>query len=180
MIQQEFCHKIKEKLTAGTLLEQEPMSRHTSFRIGGPADIFVQPATVEELWDVLCLAREEKVPFFIVGNGSNLLVSDEGFRGMILHTGGLRDISAEGDVIRPGRSAAQQCCQVSAGAWTDRNGICRRDTGNSWRRGMYECRRIRRGDEGYSRGCGSFDPGRRTFGAPGGGIGFILQAQCYF
>lgn len=99
MIQQEFCHKIKEKLTAGTLLEQEPMSRHTSFRIGGPADIFVQPATVEELWDVLCLAREEKVPFFIVGNGSNLLVSDEGFRGMILHTGGLRDISAEGDVI---------------------------------------------------------------------------------
>ncbi len=100
MIQQEFCQKIKKQLTAGTLLERELMSRHTSFRIGGPVDIFVQPSNVDELWNVLHLAREEKVPFFIVGNGSNLLVSDEGFRGMILHTGGnLRDISVEGDVI---------------------------------------------------------------------------------
>lgn len=100
MIQQQFCQKLKKQLTAGTLLEQEPMSKHTSFRIGGPADLFVQPANEEELWNALHLARQEKVPFFIVGNGSNLLVSDEGFRGMILHTGGmLKDISVEGDVI---------------------------------------------------------------------------------
>lgn len=99
MIQQEFYQKIKKRLTAGTLLEREPMSKHTTFRIGGPADIFVQPADVDELWNVIHLAREEKVPFFIVGNGSNLLVSDEGFRGMILHTGGLRNISVEGEVI---------------------------------------------------------------------------------
>lgn len=100
MIQQEFCQKIKKQLTAGTLLERELMSRHTSFKVGGPADFFVQPADVDEFWNVLHLAREEKVPFFIVGNGSNLLVSDEGFRGMILHTGGgLRKISVEGDVI---------------------------------------------------------------------------------
>ena len=83
-----------------SLLEQELMSRHTSFRIGGPADYFVEPASVDELAGVLSLARQEKVPFFIVGNGSNLLVSDEGFRGMIVHTGGsLRSISVEGDVI---------------------------------------------------------------------------------
>ena len=99
MIQQEFYQKVKKRLTAGTLLEREPMSKHTTFRIGGPADIFVQPADVDELWNVIHLAREEKVPFFIVGNGSNLLVSDEGFRGMILHTGGLRNISVEGEVI---------------------------------------------------------------------------------
>ena len=100
MIQQEFCQKIKQQLTTGTLLEQELMSRHTSFRIGGPADYFVEPASVDELAGVLSLARQEKVPFFIVGNGSNLLVSDEGFRGMIVHTGGsLRSISVEGDVI---------------------------------------------------------------------------------
>lgn len=100
MIQQQFCQKLKKQLTAGTLLEREPMSKHTSFRIGGPADLFVQPANEEELWNALHLARQEKVPFFIVGNGSNLLVSDEGFRGMILHTGGmLKDISVEGDVI---------------------------------------------------------------------------------
>ena len=100
MIQQQFCQKLKKQLTAGTLLEQELMSRHTSFRIGGPADYFVEPASVDELAGVLSLARQEKVPFFIVGNGSNLLVSDEGFRGMIVHTGGsLRSISVEGDVI---------------------------------------------------------------------------------
>ena len=100
MIQQEFCQKIKQQLITGTLLEQELMSRHTSFRIGGPADYFVEPASVDELAGVLSLARQEKVPFFIVGNGSNLLVSDEGFRGMIVHTGGsLRSISVEGDVI---------------------------------------------------------------------------------
>ena len=100
MIQQEFCQKIKQQLTTGTLLEQELMSRHTSFRIGGPADYFVEPASVDGLAGVLSLARQEKVPFFIVGNGSNLLVSDEGFRGMIVHTGGsLRSISVEGDVI---------------------------------------------------------------------------------
>ena len=100
MIQQEFCQKIKQQLTTGTLLEQELMSRHTSFRIGGPADYFVEPASVDELAGVLSLARQEKVAFFIVGNGSNLLVSDEGFRGMIVHTGGsLRSISVEGDVI---------------------------------------------------------------------------------
>lgn len=100
MIQQQFCQKLKKQLTAGTLLEREPMSKHTSFRIGGPADFFVQPANEEELWNALHLARQEKVPFFIVGNGSNLLVSDEGFRGMILHTGGmLKDIFVEGDVI---------------------------------------------------------------------------------
>ena len=100
MIQQQFCQKLKKQLTAGTLLEREPMSKHTSFRIGGPADLFVQPANEEELWNALHLARQEKVPFFIMGNGSNLLVSDEGFRGMILHTGGmLKDISVEGDVI---------------------------------------------------------------------------------
>lgn len=100
MIQQEFCQKIKQQLSAGTLLEQELMSKHTSFRVGGPADLFVQPADVTELWNVLCLARQEKVPFFVIGNGSNLLVSDEGFRGMIVHTGGgLRNITVEGDVI---------------------------------------------------------------------------------
>lgn len=100
MIQQQFCQKLKKQLTAGTLLEREPMSKHTSFRIGGPADFFVQPANEEELWNALHLARQEKVPFFIVGNGSNLLVSDEGFRGMILHTGGmLKDISVEESVI---------------------------------------------------------------------------------
>ncbi|MDO5145730.1 MAG: UDP-N-acetylmuramate dehydrogenase [Eubacteriales bacterium] len=97
---QELCQTLKKEIATGTFLEREPMSRHTSFKIGGPADIFVQPATVEELCQVLHTAREEKVPFFVMGNGSNLLVSDEGFRGMIVHTGGLlKDVSVEGNIV---------------------------------------------------------------------------------
>lgn len=97
---QEFCHKLKNIITKGTVLTEEPMNRHTSFQIGGPAEIFVQPATGEEVRQAICLAREEQVPFFVVGNGSNLLVSDDGFRGMILQIGrNLQDISVKNNVI---------------------------------------------------------------------------------
>lgn len=112
---QEFCQKLKNQLQKGTVLEQELMSRHTSFKIGGPADIFVQPASAEEMAQALRLAREEQVPFFVMGNGSNLLVSDEGFRGMILHTGGLKEISVERDVIYAEAGATLR--RVAKEAW---------------------------------------------------------------
>ena len=97
---QEFCHKLKNVITKGTVLTEEPMSRHTSFQIGGPAEIFVQPATGEEVRQAICLAKEEQIPFFVVGNGSNLLVSDDGFRGMIVQIGrNLQEISVEDNVI---------------------------------------------------------------------------------
>lgn len=54
----------------------EPMSKHTTFRIGGPADIFVKPKNINELKEILKLAKEENVPVTVVGNGSNLLVKD--------------------------------------------------------------------------------------------------------
>lgn len=62
----------------------EPMSKHTTFRIGGPADYFVYPKTNEEVQALVKFCREEEIPYFILGNGSNLLVSDEGYRGMII------------------------------------------------------------------------------------------------
>ena len=97
---QEFCHKLKNVITKGTVLTEEPMSRHTSFQIGGPAEIFVQPATGDEVRQAICLAKEEQIPFFVVGNGSNLLVSDDGFRGMIVQIGrNLQEISVEDNVI---------------------------------------------------------------------------------
>lgn len=65
----------------------EPMKNHTTFRIGGNADFFVTPGTKEELQEILQLLNKEQVPFFILGNGSNLLVSDEGFRGVIIQIG---------------------------------------------------------------------------------------------
>ena len=62
----------------------EPMSAHTSFKIGGPADRFVEVKTVSELQAVLNAVSDENVPYFILGNGSNLLVPDEGLRGAVL------------------------------------------------------------------------------------------------
>ena len=58
--------------------------RHTTFRVGGPADYFVTPQSVEEIRGILAVCRKENVPYYIVGNGSNLLVGDGGFRGVVL------------------------------------------------------------------------------------------------
>ncbi len=63
----------------------EPMHKHTSFQIGGPADVFVSPADYEQLKTTVTIIKEWGVPYFVLGNGSNLLVSDKGFRGVILH-----------------------------------------------------------------------------------------------
>ncbi len=69
------------------LLNHEPMARHTTFRIGGPADLFFSVASEEEATRACALAREEGVPVTVVGNGSNLLVSDKGIRGLVLCLG---------------------------------------------------------------------------------------------
>ena len=66
------------------ILLQEPLSKHTTFRIGGPCDFFVRIKKDEELCDVLALCKQEAVPYFLIGNGSNLLVCDEGLAGVVL------------------------------------------------------------------------------------------------
>ena len=72
---------------AGTehVYADEPMKNHTTFRVGGIARWFVEPQSAEDLWNVMKVCREEGVPCYVVGNGSNLLVSDEGYDGVILH-----------------------------------------------------------------------------------------------
>ena len=82
--------ELKEKLQALLELEgfpcrfMEPMSSHTTFRIGGPAAAYVCPSGETELKTVLSFCRREKLPFFILGNGSNLLVSDAGYEGVVI------------------------------------------------------------------------------------------------
>ena len=71
-----LCTITKEE----NILRDEPMCRHTTFRVGGPADYFVTPQSVEEIRGILAVCRKENVPYYIVGNGSNLLVGDGGFR----------------------------------------------------------------------------------------------------
>ena len=68
--------------TAKPLLAEEPMAKHTSFRIGGPADLMAMPQSEQELQQLLQRACEAKVPVTLIGNGSNLLVRDKGIRGL--------------------------------------------------------------------------------------------------
>ncbi|MCI6637327.1 MAG: UDP-N-acetylmuramate dehydrogenase [Bilifractor sp.] len=79
----------------------EPMSRHTTFRIGGPADLMVCPQSGEATTEILRYCREQGIPWFIIGNGSDLLVSDDGYRGVIVQIDqNLQRVHTEGCVIR--------------------------------------------------------------------------------
>ena len=66
------------------VLTDEPMRRHTTFRIGGPADYFVTASCAEEIRDIIGICLRNAVPYYIMGNGSDLLVGDKGFRGVII------------------------------------------------------------------------------------------------
>lgn len=85
----------------------EPMSRHTTFEIGGPAALFVTPDSADEVRDVLAECRAANVAYFVLGCGSDLLVSDEGYRGVIISlTEGLMGVSIDG---------AEMSCQAGVG-----------------------------------------------------------------
>ena len=66
------------------VMKDEPMKKHTTFRIGGPADYFVTPESREEIQAIVELCKKEEIPYSVIGNGSNLLVGDKGYRGVIL------------------------------------------------------------------------------------------------
>ena len=93
--------KIYEQLCKVTeqILRDEPLEKHTSFQIGGPADIVVIPQSEDELIAVNSILWKSQTPYFFMGNGSNLLVSDKGYRGVVVKTTGLHDISAEEDIV---------------------------------------------------------------------------------
>lgn len=79
---------------------QEPMQKHTTFHIGGPADCLVQIENKEQLIQVQKYLMQVEMPFFVLGNGSNLLVSDKGYRGVVLQIGPkMSGIEVDGDVI---------------------------------------------------------------------------------
>lgn len=89
------------------------MSAHTTFRIGGPADYFVEPGSESVLKELLLLCRETETPFFILGNGSNLLVSDEGYRGVMISLRGFDEISfREGESTEAGKTIMTAGCGV--------------------------------------------------------------------
>ena len=91
---------LRSAFPALALRENEPMKAHCSFRIGGPADVFAEPAGEAELAALWKHLRALGVPVTVIGNGTNLLVHDEGVRGAVLHLGErFADIRAEGDAL---------------------------------------------------------------------------------
>lgn len=80
----------------------EPMKMHTSFRAGGPAAWYAEPETAEELGALVSLFQKAGLPWYIVGNGSNLLVSDQGYPGLIISTSRFDRLETEGEILRAG------------------------------------------------------------------------------
>lgn len=79
-----FLDRVTEIIDKERVFMDEPMSKHTTFRIGGPADYFVCPKNIDEVQKVVRLCHEMEMPFYLLGNGSNLLVGDKGYRGVII------------------------------------------------------------------------------------------------
>jgi len=76
-----------ERLCPGAIRREEPLSRHVSFRIGGPADVLALPGTLDELARVVAWLYQEREPFVVLGRGSNVLIADRGVRGVVVKTG---------------------------------------------------------------------------------------------
>jgi len=90
--------KLKE-LIKGVVLFNEPLSKYTSFKIGGPAEIFVIPKDIEDVLRVLNFAKRENLPITVIGNGTNILVSDDGVEGVVLKMGdGFHNVEFDGNI----------------------------------------------------------------------------------
>ena len=98
---QNFYDKLNNVIAKDSILIDELMSRHTTFRVGGPADFFVTPKAKEEVRDVIRICKEAGMPYYIIGNGSNLLVSDAGYRGVIVQIyKEMNEVKVEGDLVK--------------------------------------------------------------------------------
>ncbi|MBE6021992.1 MAG: UDP-N-acetylmuramate dehydrogenase [Cellulosilyticum sp.] len=96
----QFVQLLQTKLPENTVFENEMMKDYTTFRIGGKADVVVKPGSYEEVAIAVKLCKENQVPYYILGNGSNLLVADEGYRGVIIQIyNRLDEVKVEGNRV---------------------------------------------------------------------------------
>ena len=109
---------IKRFLDANQIayVTDEPMKAHTTFKIGGPADLLVTVNSADELQKVLTACREKHVPFMILGKGSNLLISDKGIEGAVIALSGeFKELSVDGEIITSGAGVSlSKLCTVAA------------------------------------------------------------------
>ncbi len=128
MEMKDFYEKLGNILPGECIKTNEPMSRHTTFRIGGPARYYVRPKTREQLARTAMLCRRENVSWYVVGHGSNLLAGDEGYDGVILSTEGLTRCQAKGEEMRAEAGlllsrAAKEAARMSLGGFEFAAGI---------------------------------------------------------
>lgn len=113
----DYKQVLKEFFTSENCLFNEPMSVHTTYRAGGPAEVYVYPQTSEEWSFVLKLARTEQVPLRIIGFGSNILVSQNGVGGITCSTKKMNQISLSDNTIKAqAGTALDKVCQVACKA----------------------------------------------------------------
>ena len=97
LIYKELLNRLDEE----NIKVDEPMKKHISFKVGGPADFLVKPKTEEELRNVVEFAKKENVPFIVIGNGSNLLVKDGGIRGIVIElSDNFNNYEIDGNIIK--------------------------------------------------------------------------------
>lgn len=110
MINEKFVSLVKA--TGAECIEGSLMKEHTSFRIGGPADYFITASNIEQLKTIIALCKSSEIPFMILGNGSNLLVSDEGLRMAVIRLAGdFKEISHKDNtlIVGAGATLARMC-----------------------------------------------------------------------
>ena len=100
-LREEIIKRLEQTVERDQFLREEPMKKHITFRVGGPAACFLTPSTKEQIREILHICQEEKAPYFILGNGSNLLVSDQGFDGAVLQVyKNMNQVTVEGEHLR--------------------------------------------------------------------------------
>ena len=117
-MEKKIYHKLVQIVGEERVRTDEPMKSHTTFRVGGPADLFVTPETSEEVRAVVDMCRSEEIDCHIIGNGSNLLVSDRGVRGVVVQIAKVMNkIESNGEQIRA--QAGALLSEVAAHALKD-------------------------------------------------------------
>lgn len=98
-IKEELLETIKDTIGAENVFEEEPMKEHTSMEVGGPAAYLFQPQDAEQTAFLLKSLKQENIPFYVKGNGSNLIVHDEGYDGVIIEMMKMDRITVDGDKV---------------------------------------------------------------------------------
>lgn len=99
-MKKEFYDALTQLTAEKNVLTDEPMKKHVTFRVGGAADYFVSPESAEEVQKIILLCKEAGMPYYILGNGSNLLVSDHGYRGVIIQIyKSMSEVSVKGELV---------------------------------------------------------------------------------